>query len=317
MADADDRLISAAIIHYIKGYVDSITEESPVYNAIKSKGTIKYGRKGRKVEWRARNAKGTTIKKYTRDTELSFLPEDLTVQPVLSWAGQTGSRTIAWHDVELCGGEQEIWDLMESETDWLVSDNVESFEDDVYLASGNASNTSDVEGFAGFIVETGTYAGISLSGTAGTWNGNSIAGTDFSANPKNFLMQGMLEASRGALNKSGKVTDIFCTRTQFQQIFDDVSDRSRVAMGAKGVDFGMDTFTFSGADITWDDSCPASTIYGVNATKLKLMTPHKSSLWDQNTDRKLSPNVFIITTHGIFQLITESPRYHFTLTSIT
>lgn len=317
MAEADTRLTSAVIIHYIKGCVDSITEESPVYNAIKKKGTVKYNRKGRKVEWRARNERGTSVVNYSRDTELTFTPNDPTVQPVLEWAGQAASRTIAWRDVELCGGEQELWDLMESESDWLVSDNVESFEDDVYLASGNASNVSDVEGFAGFIAESGTYAGITLSGTAGTWNGNSITGTEFSTNPKNFLMQGCLEASRGALKKQGQITDIFCTRTQWQQIFDDTSDRFRGAMGTTSVELGASTFTFNGADITWDDSCPASTIYGINAKKIKLMTPHSGSLWDQNTDRKLSPNVFIITTHGIFQMITESPRYHFTIVSIT
>lgn len=259
------------------GLIDNFFDSSPVWARIRGRESV-------------RLSGGETIREhfvyasfsggsYGRGDEFNTETKEFATDMVFNWKFSYMPANIDVIDMELNSGAERIFDIMNATLDNAELSLIDDLSTQLFGdGSGNASK--DLDGFGIAISTSGTYGGITRSGSLGdgTPQAQVIAGFEDSTGGALSLSSVNDQFGNAVLGK--EKPDLMATT---QALWNDFwarvqpSDRNPTDRAADMRNVGFEVVRFNGADVTVDSHVPSGTIYFLN-TRWLVLYVHRN--WD-------------------------------------
>lgn len=305
---ANARVAVAAINLYEKGYVDAVSNEVKELKWLQDSGCVKLGQGGLAKTWQAQTST-PTVRTYNGEANFPFTPTNTLIQPSLGYAGYAVDNRLSDVDVAIASGKEQLIDLIKKVTEdgkWGV---MNALATDFHLA-GTTTTYSDIPitGVQGFVINSGSYAGITYASEAGFFgSGNNIltggVHASFSSDPLSSISQAVAAAEVGDQlgMATGKPDAIFLPFVNFAQASSAIFGQARGTFGDKKGKFGFGELEFEGIPLVKSRYVPAGQMVILNSKSLKM-----SCVFDELISFKkqgeLSPDG-MITLHRFYGVL--------------
>lgn len=269
MGELENRLIASATPKFFKGVSDLVAKELVVYWWLKKNGRMVFNTSGRGAEWRVRLRRGAPIG-YSGIESINFAARNDREVASLAYRGIADGFMLTWQEVEMCKGEEAIYNLMDESAGDLDADLLDALGTDIYL-DGTTRGGKTIHGFGAFLATTGTYANLSQTNNA-NWRAQVISGAGFTSDPVGRLHRLKNATSKG--EKGGKsrsrISIYLMPDVEFEALSAKLEAQRRFHTNPEMAEAGFDNCTIHGVVAAKDEYCPDSTVIGLNHRTVEL-----------------------------------------------
>lgn len=280
MADPNLGQVSASLWESVIGTkpTDNIFNSRALFFALGEKGFKEQSDGGRLIEFSLEYATNTTFKSYGELDTIDTTRIDVFDAARFDWKINAG--TVVWSDLEQlrAAGANRKFDVIAEKLEngkdsHIAAMNVQMWGD------GTGNGSKDIEGLQKVISATpttGTVGGINRA-TFTFYRNQQNSGAQSSAafdNLRAKMRTTYNQCSLGGVDRTP--TAAITTRTVFegyQSLTTTLERYNKDGKGPRGIDAGWanDAMQFNGADLFYDEDCPAGNLYFVNPKYLKLV----------------------------------------------
>lgn len=317
---------------FIKGpVVDAITNRTPFFQALKTRGKIKKSQGGLTVRPPAVRYKNPTVQPWDGRNNMTVVELDLHAYAEHSWVGLVHNYVDNKYDQLENQGPEELADEDEANLNAVEQMWVNTF-DSILFVNGATATPVALSGLEAFMKITGTYGTLSQAATDVNgfywWAPTIINGataltprtfkTDCKAYLKNLANTCGNRGKSNSLSNEAGPDFAITTQAIWEHICSFYEEKTRMPMTVSTDTVGMNSrmIKAEGMDIYWSINCTASTFYALSMKDLTmyLQTPD----WFSTRSLQIAdPIGELHQTYFKGQLVTNNPRAHGKITNIT
>ena len=262
-----DKILSSGAIQ------DNVYDATPTLDWFRSGGRVKVVDGGERIRIPILTSKNNTFKWYSDYEILDVTPQAGLTTAFYTWKQGAVSVSISGNELRQNSGTAKIADLMKEKIRNANNSLADSVATGVFSDGGGSSN-KQLTGLVALTDQTPAtteYASINPANNT-SWRNKANASVGAAAvNIIPSLRTIMNQCSQGREGAAGKPDFIVTTRTVHETIESLVTPRIRYQPNPSGgADLGVDSVSFKGASIVWDDYCTSGTAYVLSSPHVML-----------------------------------------------
>ena len=261
----NDALIATTLDNYLGGgtLADNVSSQIALYAFLKSKDRVTEDG-GVTIREPLLYALNNTVSSYSGYDTIDVTPQDGIGYAEYQWRDLAGSITISLDDELKNNGDSAVVKLLQAKVDQLELSFTETL-NTMFYGAGTGNGGKDFLGLQAIVDNTGTLGGI--DGAVETWWQSEIdANMDISADIDE------LNTLYNSVTRGRDMPDFEVTTQAGYEKYENLARPSLRYTSTKLADMGFQSLAHKGADITFDDDCPAGNWFLLNSRHLKLVT---------------------------------------------